>query len=96
MYFQVIFDQELLKQISGRSDALNSLVIGEMRVFRITVSKLGQSLALWVKQLRFADLEALGENYSEENDLLQLNNFNKSQQLDCLIIFIIIPFSVIS
>ena len=55
MYFQVIFDQELLKQISGRSDALNSLVIGEMRVFRITFSKLGQSLALWVKQLRFAD-----------------------------------------
>ena len=46
MYFQVIFDQELLKQISGRSDALNSLVIGEMRVFRITFSKLGQSLAL--------------------------------------------------
>lgn len=42
------------------------------------------------------NLEALGENYSEENDLLQLNNFNKSQQLDCLIIFIIIPFSAIS
>lgn len=42
------------------------------------------------------NLEALGENYSEENDLLQLKSFNKSQQLDCLIIFIMIPFSAIS